>query len=66
MTDEFDEIFGRAVPPRPGFADKLKPNINPTPSSQVAESVVGSGPYKAYGYIDVTPVSHPAITRVLG
>ena len=51
MTDEFDEIFGRGVTPLPGFADRVKPNINPTPSSQVAESVVGSGPYKAYGFL---------------
>ena len=63
MTDEFDEIFGRGVTPRPGFAERVKPNINPPPSSQVAESVVGSGPYKAYGFLPTGTIGEACDVR---
>ncbi|OXE35306.1 MAG: hypothetical protein CGW95_14670, partial [Phenylobacterium zucineum] len=41
----------RAGPARPGFTDRLKPNIQPTPSASNAENVVGSTAYKPYGFL---------------
>jgi hypothetical protein len=51
MTDEFNEIFGRGVTPRPGFTERLKPNVQPSATSPTSETIVGSTPYKPYGYL---------------
>jgi len=56
LTDRFDDVFGgRVDPARPKFSDRIRNPLEPPPANEASETVVGEGPYKAYGYL---PTSH--------
>lgn len=49
MNDDFDAIFGARRQPQPSFTERYA--RDPGAATPPAETHVGSGPYKAYGFM---------------
>lgn len=51
MNDDFDAIFGRRPKVQPSFTDRLAREQPAAPAAPAQETHVGSGSYKAYGFL---------------